>query len=64
MKSYKCIKRVIEELLEPFLNRYQIGLGTSMKGSDFTFDCATLLHYKCHKINLKCVGSYKDSPDW
>ena len=24
-----------------------------MRGSDFIFDCVDLLHYKCHKINLK-----------
>ena len=23
-----------------------------------------LLHYKCHKINLNCGGSYIDSLDW
>ena len=35
-----------------------------MKGSDFIFDCVNLLHYKCHKINLKRCGLYIDSPDW
>ena len=35
-----------------------------MKGSDFIFDCIHLVHYKCHKINLKCGGSCIDSPDW
>ena len=35
-----------------------------MRGIDFIFDCANLLHYKCHKINLKRGGSYIDSPDW
>ena len=35
-----------------------------MKGSDFIFDCVNLLHYKCHKINLKRGGLYIDSPDW
>ena len=35
-----------------------------MKGSDFIFDCVNLLHYKCHKINLKRDGLYIDSPDW
>ena len=34
-----------------------------MKGSDFIFDCAHLLYYKCHKINIKRGGSYIDSPD-
>ena len=40
---------VIEELFESFLNSYQIGLETSIRGSDFIFDCVHLLYYKCHK---------------
>ena len=44
---------VIEELFESFLNRYQIGLETSVRGSDFIFDCVHLLYCKCHKINFK-----------
>ena len=44
--------------------KYQIGLETSMKGSDFVFDSVNLLYYKCHEINFKCGGSYIDSPDW
>ena len=34
----------IEELFESLLNGYQIGLETSMKGSDFIFDSINLLH--------------------
>ena len=34
-----------------------------MRASDFIFDCINLLHYKCHKINLKGDRSYIDSPD-
>ena len=30
---------VIEELFQSLLCRYQIGLETSMKGSEFVFDC-------------------------
>ena len=30
---------VIEKLFESLLNRYQIGLETSMRGNDFVFDC-------------------------
>ena len=37
---------------------------TSIKGSDFIFDRFNLLHYQCHKRNLKCSGSYVNSPDW
>ena len=40
---------VIEVLFESFVNSYQIGLETSIRGSDFIFDCVHLLYYKCHK---------------
>ena len=33
---------VIEELFNSLLNRYQIGLETSVRGSDFIFDCINL----------------------
>ena len=35
---------VIEELFQSLLSRYQIGLETLMKGSDFIFDCDHLLY--------------------
>ena len=53
---------VIEKLFESFLNKYQIGLATSMGGNDFIFDSVNLLYNKCHKINFKRSGSYEDSP--
>ena len=34
---------VIEVLFESLFNRYQIGLETSIRGSDFIFDCVYLL---------------------
>ena len=49
---YDKADEVIKELFESLLHRYQIGLKTSMKGSDFIFDCVNFLDYKCHKINL------------
>ena len=55
---------VIEELFQPILSRYQIGLETSMRGSNFIFDFAHLFYYKCHKINPNRGGSYIDSPAW
>ena len=36
---------------------------TSVRGSDFIFDCVHLLYYKCHKISYKRGGSYIDSPE-
>ena len=55
---------VIKKIFESLLSRYQTGLETSMKGSDFIFHSVSLLHYKCHKINFKRGGSYINSPDW
>ena len=40
---------VIEECFELLLNRCQIGLETSIRGSDFTFTCVHLLYNKCLK---------------
>ena len=36
--SYDNANEVDNELFEPLLSRYQIGLETSMRGSDFIFD--------------------------
>ena len=43
-------------------NRYQNYI-ESTKSSEFVFDYAHLLCYKCHKLNPNCGGSYIDSPD-
>ena len=55
---------VIQELFASLPCRYQTGLEESMKSRYIIFDCVNLLHYKCHKINLKWGGSSIDSPDW
>ena len=39
---------IIEELFKSLLSRYQIGLKTSMRGSDLIFDYIHLLYYKYH----------------
>ena len=61
---YDKAGEIIQEPYESLLSRYQIGLETTMKISNFVFYCVNLLRCKCHKVNLKCVGSYMDSPDW
>ena len=43
---------IINELFESFLKRYQEGLETKMKGSEFVFENLDLLYYKLHKISL------------
>ena len=55
---------VIEELLQSLHDRYQTRLETSIKDSEFVFDCVHLLYYKFHKLNLNRGGSYIDSPHW
>ena len=54
---------VKKELFDSLKNRCQNNV-ESMKGSEFVFDYAHLLYYKCHKINQNRGGSYIDSPDW
>ena len=58
--TYDNINEVVKEIFEWFFSRYQIGLETSMGGSDFIFDGVNLLYYKSLKINFKCGGSYID----
>ena len=75
MKSMQCIQKVItqindkadkviKELFDSLIKKYQIGLEKSMRGSDFIFDCVHLLSYKCYKINLSRGRLYIDSPYW
>ena len=56
--------KVGEELFESLRNRYQNNLQESMKDSEFVFSYVDLVYCKCHKMNLNCVGSLIDSPDW
>ena len=46
---------VIVKLLESLFSSYQIGLETSMRDSDFIFDCVNMLSNKCHKMSSKKV---------
>ena len=56
--------KIIEDLLDSFLQRYQKGLEESMRGSKFVFDNVDSLYYKLYKISLNRVGSYIDFPKW
>ena len=47
---------VIENIFESLLNRYQTGLETSVRGSNFIFDCFHLFYQKCHNINPNLDG--------
>ena len=61
---YDNANEVLNELFESLRSRYQIGLETSLRGSDFIFDSVKLLYCKCHKINFKRGGSYIHFLDW
>ena len=41
---YDNVNEVIEELCQSFRSRYQTGLETSMRSSDFMFECVHLLY--------------------
>ena len=47
--------KVIGELFQSLLFRYQIGLEKSMRGSDFIFNSIQLSYHECYKINLNEV---------
>ena len=55
---------VTNELLKSLLRRYQEGVETKMKGSNFVFESVDLLQYILHKISLNRGGSHIDSPKW
>ena len=58
------VDEVIEKPFQSLPSRYQIGLETPMKGSDFIFDCVYLLYHKRRKTNTDCGVSYIDFADW
>ena len=60
---YDNVNEIIE-IFDSLFFRYQIGIGTPMKGSDFIFDGVTLLYRNYHKIHFKLGASYIESPDW
>ena len=59
---YNKAEKVIQELFDSRLSRYQTGLEEFMKGSDFISDCVNMLPCKCHKTNLQLSEWYIDSP--
>ena len=55
---------LLKKLFKSLRSKYQDGLETSIKESDFIFDSVQLMYYKCHKVNFKRGGLYTDSPNW
>ena len=62
--NYDNVNDVIDEFLELLISRYQIGLETLVRGSNFIFDSVQLLYYKCHKVIVKCGELYIKYHDW
>ena len=56
--------KIIKDLFESFLQKYEENLQNKMKGSDFEFDGVNFLYYDFNKISLYRGGSYIDSPKW
>ena len=55
--TYIYVNDVIEKLFKSLRSKYQNGLETSMKVSDFVFNSVQLMYYKCHKVNFKFAVS-------
>ena len=55
---------IINEFFKSSLKKYQEGLETKMKGSDFVLKIVNLLYHSLHKISLNRSGSYQKSPKW
>ena len=58
---YSDVNKVVKEIFESLLTRYQNNLEASMRQSEFMYNAVRLLHYKCHKVNFKRGRSYIDS---
>ena len=54
----------IQELLSTLLQRFQQGLETKIKGSNYIFNRVNSLEYHFHKVSLKRGSSYIPQPDW
>ena len=56
--------KIIGELFDSLLERFQEKLEQSMSRNKVVFDSVDLMYYKCHKISLNRSGSYIDFPEW
>ena len=54
----------IQELISTLLQRFQQGLETKKKGSNYIFNRVNSLEYHFHKVSLKRGSSYIPQPDW
>ena len=54
--------KIIVDLFDSFLQRYEQNLEESMRGREFVIDCVDSLYCKLCEITLARGGSYLDSP--
>ena len=47
---------IIMKLFKSFLEKYQEGLGESMRGSEFVYDSLDVLFYNLNKVSLSRGG--------
>ena len=55
---------ILNMLIETFKQRYQEGLETRMRGSNYVFNHVKLLEYHFHKISISRGSSYIPTLDW
>ena len=56
--------KIVEDLFESFLQKYQEELEESMRGSEFAYDSVDALYYNLNKVSLSRGRSYIDSHKW
>ena len=64
IRSGNQTDEIITKLLKSFLNNFQKEEKILKNGSNFVFESVKLLYCHIHKINLKRVKSYIQSPEW
>ena len=55
---------ILNRLIETFKQRYQEGLETRMRGSNYVFNDVKLLEYHFHQISVSRGRSYIPTLDW
>ena len=57
--SYHNANEVVKKIFKSRFSKYQIGLETSTRRTDFIFDSVQLLYYKCHKISTLKIDDWE-----
>ena len=57
-------EEIIEDILDPFFQRYQKNLEESMRANEFVSESVDSLYYKLNKVSLNRGRSHIDCPKW